>query len=284
MTIDDALKEATRILKTSGIDEARRDAVSLLFFTLERDRAFLLVHNLDVVDEKNLESYFSSIERRAAGEPLQYITGRQEFFGLDFEVTPDVLIPRPETEILVEAALELIDQDEEAFICDVGIGSGCIVVSLLRERKLLKAYGLDISSAALKVAARNAARHGVDERLALFESDCFSALTGKDLKFDLIVSNPPYVTETDFQTLQREVRAHEPRIALTPGGDGLSVVQKLLTNAPRHLKPNGRLLIEIGYDQSESVQEMIDARVWTLIEIRKDLQQIPRMVVLRNAQ
>jgi release factor glutamine methyltransferase len=296
MTIKETLDEATEKLRASGIEEARRDATLLLMCATEKDRVHLLTHDEDAIDENVLKNYLTFIERRASGEPLQYITGRQEFFKLEFEVTPDVLIPRPETEILVEAALEIIDtkittdngqrttdksQIRTPLICDVGVGSGCIIVSLLHERKSLRGVGLDISKAALTIAERNAKRHGVDSRLMLFESDCFSALEGKDFEFDLIVSNPPYINKEDFQTLQSEVKSYEPQQALTPGGDGLNVIRRLLKDAPRFLKDGGYLIFEIGYDQSETVKEMIDEKSWTLIEIRRDLQGIPRTVVLK---
>jgi release factor glutamine methyltransferase len=222
------------------------------------------------------------VEQRATGVPMQYLTGHQEFYGLDFEVTPDVLIPRPETELLVEIALELIGETKRsAFVCDVGTGSGCIPVVLLRERPNMRAIGLDISANALRVAARNAARHGVSNRLTLIASDCFAALNPSDA-FNLISSNPPYIAEDALSHLQREVRDHEPRVALTPGGDGTRIIRRLITDAPIFLKSGGHLLLEIGFDQHEAIRQLIDAQVWQLLDIHKDLQGIPRIVVLRK--
>jgi release factor glutamine methyltransferase len=216
---------------------------------------------------------------------LQYVTGRQEFYGLEFEVTPAVLIPRPETELLVETALELLRDDikrgvNAPFLCDVGTGSGCIPVAILHECTDARAVALDISVDALNVAARNVARHSVLDRLALVASDCFDALDAST-KFDLITSNPPYVAEADLADLQREVRDHEPRLALTPGGDGLAVIRRVIRDAPRFLRPRGHLVVEIGYDQHEAVRALIDSRVWTVLGIHKDLQGIPRTVALR---
>src|SRR6266508_3734731 len=159
-TIAEALKEAGERLRAASVPNDLLDAQTLLAEALGKDRTYLIINFNQQLSEGILSAFRTMVDRRAAGEPLQYITGRQEFFGLDFEVTPDVLIPRPETEILVEAALELLDPNEEALVCDVGVGSGCIIVSLLHERKTSCAYGLDISKDALKVAARNAARHG----------------------------------------------------------------------------------------------------------------------------
>ncbi|MEA2173262.1 MAG: release factor glutamine methyltransferase [Blastocatellia bacterium] len=284
MTIGEATREAASILARAGVSDARREAASLLAHAIARDRTFLITHAEEKLARESALKFRDYVERRAAGEPLQYITGRQEFFSLDFEVTPDVLIPRPETELLVEAALRLLDerQAKEAFVCDVGTGSGCIPVALLHEREGVRAVGLDISPAALKVAARNAARHHLLNRLSLVASDCFNALDERHAGFDLIVSNPPYVAADALAGLQREVRDHEPRVALTPGPDGLKIIRRLLTDSTRFLKPRGHLLIEIGYDQHEAVHQLIDPHAWQLLDIHKDLQGIPRTLAVRK--
>jgi release factor glutamine methyltransferase len=283
LSIASAIVEATQMLRTAGVPEARREAASLLAYILARDRTYLITHAEDTLAPSEARRFREYIERRAAGEPLQYITGHQEFYNLDFEVTPAVLIPRPETELLVETALELLKtSDEDARICDVGTGSGCIVVSLLHEEKQARATGLDVSSTALNVAARNAARHGVSQRLTLIASDCFDALDAERAHFNLIVSNPPYVAADQLSGLQREVRDHEPRVALSPGADGLRVIRHLLEGAPQFLLPGGHLLMEIGFDQHEAVGRLIDPREWELLDIHKDLQGIPRTVALKK--
>ncbi|MBC7910495.1 MAG: peptide chain release factor N(5)-glutamine methyltransferase [Pyrinomonadaceae bacterium] len=282
-SIAQALVEASQMLRRAGIMEARRDASALLAHLLGRDATYLIAHAERELTASDVARYRSFIERRAAGEPLQYITGRQEFFNLDFTVTPDVLIPRPETELLVETALELMKEtNAPPFICDVGTGTGCIAISILHERRQARGVALDISPTALKVAAQNAARHDVRERLAFAASDCLDALDAARTEFSLIVSNPPYVAERAYDGLQREVREHEPRVALTPGGDGLGMIRRLLADAPRFLSTRGHLLLEIGFDQHEAVNQMIDNSVWTLLDIHKDLQGIPRTVALRK--
>jgi len=291
-TIKQALLAATTRLRAAGLPEPRREANSLLMHATGRGQAFLFTHSDDELTAEQLLTFRNSVERRAAGEPFQYIAGRQEFYGLEFEVTPDVLIPRPETELLVETALELLKGTEAPTFCDVGTGSGCIAVALLHEHGGARGLALDISPAALAVAARNAARHGVAGRLRLLVSDCFDALRADEhegarevddegARFDLIASNPPYVAEDALDGLQREVREHEPRLALTPGGDGLSVIRRLVSEAPAFLKPGGHLLLEIGFDQHERVRALVDPARWTLLDIRRDLQGIPRAVVLR---
>ncbi len=276
-SIAEALREASRVLENSGVPDARREAGSLLEFVLGKDRTFLISHAEDQVDEDSLEQLRQFVERRATGEPLQYITGVQDFYGREFRVTPDVLIPRPETELLVEAALEV---SAGPFICDVGTGSGCIALTLLCELPGARAVAVDKSAAALEIAKFNAAKLSVADRAAFVVSDCFDALDVQE--FDLIVSNPPYVSESALAGLQREVRDHEPLVALSPGGDGLSVIRRLLEDAPAYLKPNGHLLMEIGFDQGERVRNLIDESVWSLLEVRPDLQCIPRIVVLQK--
>lgn len=286
-SIAQEIVEAARVLRKAGVSEARREAGSLLAHTIARDRTFLITHADELLSNDEAHRFHQFVARRAAGEPLQYITGRQEFFGLDFEVTPDVLIPRPETELLVETALGLLrDMNHSPLICDVGTGSGCIATTLLHEHTQARCLALDISPPALLVASRNAARHNVRERLALVASDCFNALDHGRARFSLIVSNPPYVTAEAFEGLQREVREHEPRTALTPGGDGLLVIRRIIEDAPRFLLAGGHLLLEIGFDQHEAVTQLFKVEAWQLLDIHKDLQGIPRIAeaVLVNSK
>jgi release factor glutamine methyltransferase len=280
-SIADALKESSRILEAGGVPESRREAGSLLSFVLGKNRTFLISHAEDPVDHDAFGRLREFVERRAAGEPLQYITGVQDFYGREFRVTPDVLIPRPETELLIEAALE-VTNDADGFICDVGTGSGCIAITLLCEMPRARAVAVDKSAVALEIGKLNAARQSVTERAVFVVSDCFDALGPSEYQFDLIISNPPYVSEAALSGLQREVRDHEPLVALSPGPDGLSVIRRLLNEAPAFLKPNGYLLMEIGFDQGEAVRGLIDEAVWSLLEIRPDLQSIPRIVVLKK--
>ena len=280
VSIAKALREAAQALDHAGIADAWREASSLLTHVTSRDRTFLISHAEDLLDDRELRDFAAAISRRAVGEPAQYITGVQDFYGRSFRVTPDVLIPRPETELLVEAALRVMK--ENARVCDVGTGSGCIAVTLLCERADAHAVGLDISEAALVVARENASKYGVEKRISLRASDCFSALDRNTDQFDVIVSNPPYVSAKAVPGLQREVRDHEPLVALTPGADGLSVIRRLLLDGPTFLKPKGNLLLEIGFDQAETLTALVDTSGWTLKDILPDLQGIPRIAVLEK--
>jgi len=272
--ISESLKNAAAILTGGEIAEAVREAKSLLAFALNVNQTFLIAHSeyeLSIEEEKRFRDFVS---RRARREPFQYIVGKQEFCGLDFAVTKDVLIPRPETAMLVETAIEILEDD--ARFCEVGIGSGCISVSILHVVKTATAIGLDISERALDVARENSETHRVAERLELKISNIFENLPAE--KFDLIVSNPPYIPAGDVETLQAEVRDYEPLDALTDGGDGLSIVKKIIADAPEFLKPDGFLLMEIGFNQANQVKEMFDENLWRVVEILPDLQRIPRTV------
>lgn len=245
---------------------------------MNRDRTFILAHPEHVLDPDQLARFQSLVVRRAAGEPLQYLTGHQEFFKLDFAVTPDVLIPRPESEAIVEAALELLPKDRPSRFADVGTGSGCLPISILHELPTASGIATDISTAALAVARSNAQTHRVADRLQLIESDLLTAIPPAE-QFELIVSNPPYVPDDDIDSLQREVR-YEPRSALAGGSHGLEVIRRLLREAPPRIQTGGYLVFEFGFGQAELLLNLIDRKAWNLIEVRKDLQGIPRVLVL----
>jgi len=280
ISISNAILEGAQVLGAAGVAEARRESGSLLAHAIGRDRTFVVTHADDLLESAAVEAFRKLIARRAAGEPLQYLTGHQEFFKLDFAVTPDVLIPRPETELIVEIGLELLKGNLDPFIADIGTGSGCIAISLLHELPDAHAIATDISPLALQIAQRNADRHGVSDRLTVIESDCFAKVNA-DRLFSLIASNPPYIRDDEMETLQREV-GYEPRTALAGGPEGLDIVRRLLYEAPPFLEPGGHFVFEIGFGQNALVEQLINREVWELIEMRPDLQGIARAVVLRK--
>ena len=288
MQIAEALRRSTEILSDNRIAEARRDAALLLGFVLNKNRAFLIANDDRVLSEDEIERFARLIKRRAAGEPVQYLTKKQEFYGLEFEVNPNVLIPRPETEILVEAAINILRKKENPRFCDVGTGSGCIPVSILKNIANAAAVAIDVSPEALTIARRNAGKHGVSDRIEFLESDVFEVFNNPKSEirnpklFDVVVSNPPYIPNKDLPGLPREVREYEPHVALFGGDIGTEIVRRLLTESPRYLTENGYLMFEIGFTQGEAAQAMIDSKVWDLREILDDLQGIPRIVVLRR--
>lgn len=278
--IAEELQRAADILTDAGVEEPHREASSLMAFALGRDRAFIITHPDYHPTPEEQRIFDSALERRARREPFQYIVGKKEFYGLEFAVSPDVLIPRPETEGIVERAISELREIEHPRFCEIGIGSGCIAVSILANLTRASAIGADISEKALAIAALNARANKVFSRLELTKSNVFSAISQE--KFDAIVSNPPYVPAKDIEHLQAEVRDFEPHIALTDGGEGVGIIGRIVGQAPAYLKQNGVLLIEIGFDQAERVLEMFDPEIWYGAEVIYDLQGIPRIILARR--
>ncbi len=282
----ESINKAAGRLTTAGIPGARFDAEVLLRHTLGRDRAWLLAHMQEAVDDELLGNFERAVERRAQREPLQYITGKQEFWGLDFAVTRDVLVPRPETELIIETALDRIPKKNEPLtIIDLCTGSGCIGVCLAKELPFARIFAADKSAKALKVAGENACKHVVADRIQFFEGDLFDPLDALDMhgQVDLIVSNPPYVPSGEFSALQAEVRDYEPEMALIAGPRGTEIHQRILDEAPRFLKGNGALIMEMGIGQAATLVRMIqETGAFTGPDVLKDLAGIDRIVTVRK--
>ncbi|MEP6787422.1 MAG: peptide chain release factor N(5)-glutamine methyltransferase [Acidobacteriota bacterium] len=278
MNILEAIAFAAETIAAAGIANARREASSLLVFVLLRDSAFLIAHPEYVLTDSEALEFEAAVCRRADREPFQHITGVQEFYGLEFEVSSDVLIPRPETEILVAEAIALLSGVESPAFYEVGVGSGCIAVSILHEVPTATGAGVDISPDALSVAARNAEKHSVAARLRLFQGDIFDE-AGQT--FDLIVSNPPYIPDNKIDQLQPEVGRFDPHTALFGGPDGLAITRRIIAGAPQFLKPKGSILIEIDFDQSAAVKELFDPQIWKDVEFLEDLQGFQRIAKAR---
>jgi release factor glutamine methyltransferase len=276
VNIAQALAHTTERLLIAGVPDAPLDARQLVVFVTKRDKAFLVAHPEFELSADQANELDRLTQRRAAREPLQYVLGRQEFYGLEFQVSPAVLIPRPETEILVERAIEILKPIDRPTFCEIGTGSGCISVSVLHSLPNAFAIAGDVSAGAIEVAAANAGKHGVDTRLELRRSDVFSNIP--EVGFHAILSNPPYVPETDVATLQAEVRDHEPYVALSGGVDGLDVIRRIVTGSVTRLRAGSALLFEMGFNQSRQVSEMLDPNEWRDIELIDDLQRIPRIL------
>jgi release factor glutamine methyltransferase len=283
VTIHARVVAARQRLRDAGIppDEADLDArllaEHLLGWSTER---YFVDGSQDEPDDFTAR-YDVLVARRAAREPYAYIVGHEEFWGLDFAVTPAVLIPRPETELIVWIALELhADRDARFTVCDVGTGSGCIAVSVAHERPNAVVTAIDVSPSALAVARRNAERHGVASRVHFRGGSLFEDVPDV---FDLVVSNPPYVAERDRPTIQAEVGRYEPSEALFAGPDGLDTIRRLVDGAPAHLAPGGHLVFEFGFGQSDQIADLISrARGLTMVDLRRDLQEIPRVAVAKR--
>ena len=272
---DTCTQDAVRLTAALALDSsaARIEVQCLLQAVLQVNRAYLLTHPERYLDTEQHAQYNALFERRLNGEPIAYILGEREFFGLTFKVTPDTLIPRPETELLVELALQRIPLDEQFCVLDIGTGSGAIALSIAHTRPDAKVLACDASPAALEVAHENAQRLGV-ANVAFVQSDWFAALEAQ--RFDLIVSNPPYVASGDPHLQSGDVR-FEPASALASGDDGLRDIRHIVTHAQAHLQPGGWLLLEHGYNQAARVRELLRQSGFCEVFSASDLAGIERV-------
>jgi release factor glutamine methyltransferase len=289
------LKQGIEQLRAANVPSYTLAAELLLLHVTSQNRTWLYSHPEEVLAETIAENYFALLARRASGVPTQHLTGKQEFWGLQFEVNPDVLIPRPETEHLIEVALDRLAvreiragrhqrlSGENVTVVDVGTGSGCIAVTLAKELPAATVYATDISDAALKVARRNAARHGLLERIQFVQSNLLEtfqppAANSAAPIFDLIISNPPYISLRETESLPIEVREHEPRTALFGGEEGYELYGMLIPQAAQHLKAGGLLILELGYNSLAAVEPLLDRSEWSGVSVMKDLAGIPRVI------
>jgi len=281
-SIVDHVSQATGALASAGINPNRAafDAEVLARHALGWDRARYLAECRGNPPPGFAVRFDTLVSRRRRLEPIAYIVGTREFWSLEFEVTPDVLIPRPESELIVEEALAIASDEPPRTVIDVGTGSGCLAVVLAREWPRARVIATDMSPAALAVARGNARRHGVDARVRLVQTDLLEGLT---LEADLIVANPPYVASGDAPALHPEVRDHEPAVALYGGPDGLDVVSRLASRAARCLHASGNLICEFGLGQEGEVLDRFEREGWAIERVRPDLQGIPRVLVARRA-
>jgi release factor glutamine methyltransferase len=296
-----ALKDGIARLRDGHISVFTLTAEVLLMHATGRDRAWLFAHPDEILDAEVAQKYFAAIERRVAGEPTQYITGRQEFWGLEFEVAPPVLIPRPETEHVMEAVLARLGERglkidmktgaprETMYVADVGTGSGCLAVALAYELPHAKVYATDISAPALEIAKRNAERNGVADRVTFIEGDLLkpflAAESALPREFDVIVSNPPYIGRDEELTLEREVRDHEPHSALFAGATGLELYGPLVEQAGALLKDRGILALELGHDSADYVRDLFDKQSgWTNVAVTIDLAGIQRVLAAQRSR
>ena len=319
MDIRTVLKQGIAQLREARVPSFTLAAELLLLHVLGRDRTWLYAHSEEPIADADAQRFFSLIARRAAGEPTQYLTGKQEFWGLEFEVTPDVLIPRPETEHVIEVALDRLALHEIRHgrpqatkglglrIADIGTGSGCIAVALAKELPAASIYATDCSPKAVEVARRNAARHHVDDRIQFAHANFLELCSAvgvqnatpqlgtisdhappgfhespvtshQPLFFDLIASNPPYIGRREADSLPREVRVHEPPAALYGGEEGYELYGELVTQAAKHLKPGGILVLELGHNSLPAVRPLLDDSQWTNVGVTNDLAAIPRVI------
>ena len=276
MNIEIAIKRACQELKNNQIVSALLDSELLLSKVIKKDRKFLLL-NLDKELNQNEQDNFKKlILKRSRGKPLAYLTGTKSFWKHDFKVSEKVLIPRPDTEIIIEQVLKIYKNKDYINFLEVGVGSGCIALSILKEKKSFLGTGIDLSQDCIEICRYNAKKLGVRSRIKLFKSDVDNLIFRK---YDLIISNPPYIKKFDLNKLNREVINYEPKLALDGGLEGLSVIRKVIKKSSELIKTHGKLILEIGHDQKEFVKKMLKDNNFYVNKTLKDLAKNDRCII-----
>ena len=276
MNYQEILNQGSQILKLNNIKSYNLDSEILLSKTIKKDRSHLLLSLDKKIGEKQIKIFFKYINRRKKNEPLAYITGFKEFWKNNFKVNKDVLIPRPDTETLVEQVLNQIDNISEKTILDVGTGSGCIILSVLNERKKCKGVGIDISKNAIKLAKYNAKIQHIKNRVKFFNSDIDNFYQGK---YDFILSNPPYIKLNEISDLDKDVRNHEPKLALNGGIDGYSKIKLVIKKSSELIKKSGKLFLEVGFNQTLKTLEILNKNGFHNNKVVKDLAKKNRCII-----
>jgi len=276
MNYQEILNEGTKILKSSNIKSFNLDSEILLASSLKLDRPRLLLNLNKEINKDEREIFFNFIDRRKKSEPIAYILGFKEFWKNNFKINKSVLIPRPDTEIVVEEVLKEIKSNESKQILDIGTGSGCIILSVLNERKKSYGYGIDISKKAINLAKNNAKIQHIYNRIKFLHSDIDNFYFGK---YDLIVSNPPYIKLSDIGVLDRDIKFFEPNLALNGGLDGYSKIRKVINKSSVLIKKDGKLILEIGFNQVIKTTKILKANGFYVNRIVKDLSRINRCIV-----
>ena len=277
------IDKASNKLAAAGIESSRLDAELLLAQAAGVTREAAITGSLDL-SPATLKTFDAMVARREKREPVAYILGHKEFYSLDFEVTPAVLIPRPETEFVVSTALECVAGKANARVLDVGTGSGAIAIAIAVNELRTRVTAVDISSDAIAVASRNARRHRVDERVAFRRSDCFEVLDGGPAlgTFDVIVANPPYLGDTEIAALELEVRGYEPRLALSAGAGGLDIFRRIVAGVSRHLANDGEMIVEVGMEQAPVIAKLLEEAGLSVVAVINDFAGHPRVVHARR--
>ena len=276
MNIQSAIIEGATILKNKSINSAKLDSEILLASVIDKDRKYLILNNDQNIQEKNLIHFQKLISKRSFREPIAYLTNKKHFWNYKFFVTKDTLIPRPDTELIVEQILKLTKSKTKMKILDIGVGSGCILLTILKERKNFYGVGVDISKKCLNISKINAKNLEVSSRVKFFKSDVDKFDLGK---YDLIVSNPPYIKKINLKYLEKDVVNFEPKLALDGGLDGLSEIRKVITKSSELIKKNGKFILEIGFDQKNKVINLLKDKGFYINSISKDLAKNDRCIV-----
>ena len=276
MNFEIAIKNACKELKKNKITSALLDSELLLSKVIKKDRKFILLNLDKELNKSDQDNFEKLIIKRSKGKPLAYLTGKKSFWNYEFKINEKVLIPRPDSEIIIEQVLDIYKNKRNLNFLEVGVGSGCIALSILMEKKSFLATGIDISQECIEICRDNANKLGVSNRIKLLKSDVDNLIFRK---YDLVVSNPPYIKKSDLSRLDRGVKDYEPKLALDGGLDGLSVIEKVIKKSSKLIKTHGKLILEIGYDQKDSVKKMLNENNFYVSKIIEDLAKNDRCVV-----
>ena len=276
MNIHLAINHGSKILSDNFIPNAQLDSEILMAKTINKNKKFILLNSNKPLNENDLNKFYALIKLRSSGNPIAYITNKKYFWSSEFFITKDILIPRPDTELLVENVLRLTKQKNKVNILEIGVGSGCVLLSILKERESFYGTGIDISQKCLKISKVNAVNLKLCSRLKLYKSDIDKFNLGK---YDLIVSNPPYIKKNKIKYLERNVANFEPRLALDGGLDGLSEIRKVIKKSSELIKKNGKFILEIGFDQKNKVINLLNREGFYINSTRKDLADNDRCII-----
>ena len=276
MNIESAIKEGNLILEKNKIRSTKLDSEILLSKVIQKDRKFIILNYKQEIKEDIFNYYISLINKRSSGRPIAYLLGKKNFWNYEFEITEGVLIPRPDTEIIIEEVLRLSKNKNKLKILDIGVGSGCILLSILDEKKDFLGIGIDISKKCIELSKRNALSIGVENRVKFFKSNVDNFNSGK---YDLIISNPPYIKQVNLKYLDKDVKNFEPKLALNGGIDGLSEIRKIIIKSSELIKINGKFVLEIGFDQKQEVIKILKNKGFYINKVLKDYAGNDRCIV-----
>ena len=276
MIIEKVINQASKILKKNNIKTAKLDSEILISKVIKKERKFIFLNLRKEIKKKSFDDFNSLIKQRSKGKPIAYLTGKKDFWKNEFDITKDVLIPRPDTELIIEEVLKISKFKRKLNILDIGVGSGCILLSILNEKKNFYGVGIDISKKSFNLSRKNAAKLNLSNRTKFFKSDVDNFSYGK---YDLIVSNPPYINQNDLKYLEKDIINFEPRIALNGGLDGLSEIRKVIKKSSELIKVNGKFILEIGFDQKDRVKKILNSKGFYINKILKDYAKNDRCIV-----
>tara|TARA_B100001057_G_scaffold422897_1_gene444688 strand:+ start:145 stop:987 length:843 start_codon:yes stop_codon:yes gene_type:complete len=276
MNIENALGNANKILSNNNIRSSKLDSEILMAKVIQKDRKFVILNLKKEIEKKSFDYFKSLVLQRSSGKPIAYLLGKKDFWNFEFEINKDVLVPRPDTEILVEEVLRITKQKNKLKILDVGTGSGCILLSILNEKKDFYGIGVDVSKKCLDLSTVNAKKIGVINRVKFIKSDVDNFNSGK---YDLIISNPPYIKSFDIKYLEKDIVNFEPKLALDGGLEGLSKLSKVINKSSELIKLGGKLILEIGFDQKNKVKQLLKNKGFYINKILKDYANKDRCII-----